>query len=135
MTDLCSSWSYYEITQSGYLGKMQSRYLSVFTKSIKPLTHKEASDIVRQEYGIKVPERNGRISELTDMGFLEKVDTKRCSETNKIVNRWKWTGRTKPFPTRTVTAKCPHCGGCGEVERTEYYDPIDKMQERFDFAA
>lgn len=120
MADICSRIAFDEITNNGYVGKRQAQYLWVFMGSQVPLTHIQATKKAQSLYGIKLPERNGRIAELEEMGFLEKVDTVVCEFTHHLVNRWKWTGRTKPFVSSQEIITCHHCGGSGKLVRKVY---------------
>ena len=100
-TDICSVWAYEEIKESGYIGKAQAMYMSVFCGSTRlPLTHLQATKLVEKRFFVKMPERNGRVAELEEKGFLEKFDHVVCEFTGKTVNRWQWTGRTNPLPQR-----------------------------------
>jgi hypothetical protein len=116
MTDICSIWAYDDIKLSGYVGKRQAQYLHVFTLSSLPLTHREASQLVNKVFSLKVPERNGRIRELEDMGFIEKVDHVICEHTKKTVNRWRYTGRKIPLIDFEKECVCDKCGGTGKVK-------------------
>ena len=129
MTDICSVWSYQEIKDSGYLGKRQAMYLSIFIKEDRrPFTHKEASDQVCLKFGIRVPERNGRIAELEEMGFIEKYDHVRCMITKKLVNRWRWTGRYEPLEKRERSCECDKCGGTGYIMKAFYVNTDAQMK-------
>ena len=131
MTDSCSILSYDQIKKSGYIGKMQSKYLYVFMYAHKrgeaPMTHREATNSIKCIFKINPPDRNGRISELEQMGFLKKHDTVKCENTGKTVNRWVWTGRTQPLPKRRVRKQCTCCEGKGFVYEDEYYQPQGQM--------
>lgn len=119
----CSVWSYNEIKESGYVGKRQAQYLFIFvSQSPEPLTHRQASDFVNRHFGLNVPQRNGRIAELEQMGFLEKFDTVVCPATLKRVNRWVFSGqrRAKTYYWRKVECKC--CKGSGQVFQKVYQD-------------
>jgi len=120
MTDICSVWAYEEIKKSGYVGKNQARYLFIFASYKYPLTHYEATKKVEEAFYCEMPERNGRIAELEAAGFIEKVDIVICQKSNKSVNRWKYTGRKTPLPTKEVWGTCEHCNGSGNVKKTIY---------------
>lgn len=116
MTDQCSLWAWEDINKSEYIGLMHKRYLHVFVQSKVPLTHYQASMLVNAEFKINVPARNGRIAELTQMGYLKKVDQVRCEETNHIVNRWMWTQTREPTVNEDIEIECPHCHGRGKIK-------------------
>jgi len=123
MIDQCSAWAYQEILDSGYIGKRQAQYLHVFTsKYPQPLTHRDASALVNQQFGLRVPERNGRIAELEAMGFIEKFDLIECPFTKKTVNRWRYTLRRSPRLKTMKRVECPHCRGKGIVDIEEYLE-------------
>lgn len=114
MTSNTSRWSYEEIKKSGYLGKHQAMYLAIFTDPFYgAMTHKQATMVVNKFFNVRMPERNGRISELSDMGYLKVVDTKECEFTHKIVQVWKWTGRKIPKVKVLRLYRCEHCDGRG----------------------
>ena len=127
-TDPCSIKSYDQIKKSGYIGKQCAKYLYIFMYNKGPLTHREATNIVKCFFKIDPPDRNGRISELEDMGFLKKHDTVTCEYTHKTVNRWVWTGRTEPLPKRAIRKACDCCEGKGFVYKDEYYQPQGQME-------
>lgn len=132
-TDQCSKMSYDDIRRSGYVGRNQARYLSVFVDSIIPMTHREATESVSTFFGVRQPARNGRIAELEQMGFITKHDTTVCAFTHKRVNRWVWTGRTKPLPSRDEWTVCPHCNGeGGYVDRVYYKGAPSPQEDLFD---
>jgi len=128
MTDKCSVASLLEIKKSGYLGKKQEQYVSVFINSLVPLTHREATNLVEIKFNIKLPERNGRIAELEEMGFLEKVDVVICDFTKKRVNRWRYTGRTDPLDFSMEWRECKHCEGKGG-KITKVYHKLYKEEQ------
>lgn len=131
-TDICSKLSYDEIKESGYMGKNQARYLYIFVNTNIALTHKQATLEVENTFDVKMPERNGRIAELEEMGFLKKVDIVVCEFTNKKVNRWKWTGRTEPLPSREEWVCCDKCEGKGKLKKKVYYQPeLTEQKELF----
>lgn len=115
-SDICSVWSYDEIKKSGYLGKRQAMYLSIFTEISEPLTHRQATACCENTFDIKLPARNGRIAELENMGFIKKIDIVRCAHTHKMVNRWKWTGRMTPKVKSMHLTECPQCCGKGKIQ-------------------
>ena len=130
MTDICSIWAYEEIKQSGYLGARQAMFLSVFVESSKPLTAKEANDLVGKKFGIdtdgyKYDAR--RLSELEAMGFIRKADHVKCFFTGNTVNRWRYSGRTQPYPQEKATVFCPHCNGRGVVVVDRYVPDDDQL--------
>ena len=118
--DICSVWAYDEIKESGYLGKRQAQYLFIFSREMRPLTHKQATKLAESEFSIRLPERNGRIAELEEMGFLRKHDVVVCEVTNHKVNRWMFTGRKTPFESDMVMMPCPHCEGIGQIKQKFY---------------
>lgn len=120
MADICSIWSYHEIEESGYLSKRRARVLSIFTEN--PTRLFTATECVQMHgRGVSETTRN-RITELEQMGFLEKVDTVECPLTKKTVNRWRWTGRKVPKIWREIKVICRHCEGTGHVYKKEWYD-------------
>lgn len=126
MTDICSIWSYQEILDDGYLGKKQARVLSIFTESYpKPLT---ATDVVKLiGRGVSENTRN-RITELEQMGFLDKFDIIQCPNTRKKVNRWIFSGRKNPRVKRIVCIDCPRCKGAGEIDIRIYVKEESQME-------
>lgn len=127
-TDICSIWAYDDIKASGYVGRRQAQYIHVFSISSVPLTHREASAIVNKTFGLKVPERNGRIRELEDMGFIEKVDQVICPATKKTVNRWRYTGRKVPLKASEEICVCDKCDGSGKIRVKVYKDSSTEEQ-------
>jgi len=123
MTDICSIWAYHEIRESGLLGKRQAQFIFIFVRERRALTVREVVTMIDREFG-ETFSLNGigsRISELTDMGYLEKYD--HVLENGKRVNRWIWTGAKRPFPKRIVAKQCSRCEGIGTIRVEEYYDP------------
>lgn len=117
MTDICSRLSYEELKKSGKLGKNQALYLMVFMRAYQllgsGLTHYEATQAVFNQFQIHMPARNGRIAELTRLGFLKKHTVKYCEKTKRLVNTWIWTKRTTPYEWREEWQACEHCNGKG----------------------
>ena len=119
MTDVCSVWAYEEIIRSGYLGKRQAVVLEFFIQAKRPMTATQAVE----NFGRTVSETTRtRISELTHMGFLRKIEHSECELTGKIVNKWVYTGRRAPKPKRLSRVTCLKCAGTGVVETEVYYD-------------
>lgn len=115
MTDLCSIWAYEEIINSGYLGKKQSKVLSIFTSNpTQKYTATQIVEIIGR--GVSETTRN-RITELEQMGFLEKDGVVVCETTNRIVNLFKWSGRRNPFKKSIETFECHRCKGTGKMEK------------------
>ena len=122
-----------EIRKSGEIGQSQAMYYYIFSAYspyhnglAQPLTHLQATDLVNEFFGKKMPARNGRIAELEKLGFLKKHDVVRCAKTNKMVNRWVYTGRTTPITTESVREKCSHCDGKGFVYNNRPVNPGQK---------
>ena len=128
MHDRCSSESYEKLKQSGDLGRSQAMYLSVFMDHRKPMTHLEATEKVYQTFGVFLPPRNGRLTELQSMGFIEKQDVVFCKETQRSVNRWWWTGRKKPLESKKEWRECNHCKGKGGRVEKVYFEGSDTIQ-------
>ncbi len=132
--DDCSRWAYKEIMASGYVGRIQGLYLSVFVDAGEPLTAKQAVLQVVERMGLSAlgkddkwaQHRNShlewtpRLSELEQMGFIQKYDIVECEITGKRVNRWIYTGSRKPLPFHIVDKSCPRCKGHGFVKVKEY---------------
>lgn len=129
--DICSVWAYCEIKDSGYVGLRQSQYLYIFANASGPMTHREATEATQNEFMIRLPERNGRIAELEEMGFLEKVDMIECPITKKTVNRWGYTGRKRPLPKETVQVECEKCCGKGYYNKDIYVKQEEKQMDLF----
>lgn len=129
--DTCSAWVYQEIVASGYVGKMQGLFLSVFVDAAEPLTAKQAVLQVVERLG---PSKNQkweqhrnshlewtpRLAELEQRGFLRKYDIVVCDITGKRVNRWIYTGRREPLSHTIVEKSCSRCKGTGTVKVKEY---------------
>jgi len=128
MTDICSIWTYEEIKASGVVGNLQASILSIFAQ--KPIVPKTCSEIVHV-LGFTVHETHApRIKELTDMGFLVKFDKVRDKNSKKLVNRWIYTGRKKPYPKKFIRMCCPKCNGDGWIEKNVYIqDDIPQQVE------
>lgn len=118
-----SKLSYADLKRSGAIGAAQARYLVVIAGSEEGMTHKEATSAVLLSYGVKYPDRNGRIAELVERGFVAAVGEKRCSVTRKIVTVYGFTGRTEPLPSRQEWVKCEACDGKGHHLKTVYENP------------
>jgi hypothetical protein len=122
-TDICSKLSYDEIIESGYLGKRQALVLSIFSEKEGRHTATEIVKILGR--GVSENVRN-RITELEQMGFLIKSGIIECQYTHRQVNSFKWTGRTKPLPSREENVICECCHGKGTVIKKVYYDEPKK---------
>ena len=121
MTDICSIWTYEEIKESGVIGNLQASVLAIFAQD--PTVPRTCSEIVLS-LGRTVHETYApRIKELTDMGFLVKFDKVRDKDSKKLVNRWIYTGRKKPYPKKLVKMCCPKCKGEGIIEKEVYIKP------------
>ena len=132
LNDQCSSESYRQLKESGDLGRSQSMYLSVFMDERKPMTHLEATEKVYQIFGVTLPARNGRLAELETMGFVEKQDVVFCTKTRRSVNRWAWTGRTRPLESKTEWRQCQHCEGKGgRLEKVYFEGPKTTPSDLF----
>jgi len=135
-TDICSIWAYDDLKESGALGRLQKDYLYVFVQAYPEALSTDQLVSRFREIHNRAPYRSNcglgsRITELTTMGFLEKVDQITSDITKKTVNRWKWTGRKTPLPKRIETCTCPHCNGSGSITKEVYYDPVEKQQTFF----
>jgi hypothetical protein len=131
MTNLCSSWAYEDIKKTGYMGEAQAKYLFVFARENMPLTHKQATNLVEKEFHKSMPQRNGRIAELSDMGFIKAIDTVQCEFTGKTVTRWMYTGRKVAKVESFVNGQCPCCKGVGYVRTKVWIEPDTKTLEMF----
>ena len=118
-TDICSKLSYDEKKRDGSIGRNQMLYLEVFKDGIA-LSHREATLLIKLRYGIKLPDRNGRVRELEDMGMIKKFDQHRDVKTNRLVNRWIFTGRDLPKQKVKSKVVCPNCSGSGLVIKDVY---------------
>jgi len=119
--DICSIWSYEDILNSGYLGERQARVLAIF--SMNPDRSFTGTEIVQMMSGRAFSENTrNRITELEQYGFLDKVDMVEDVHSNKVVNRWRYNGRTKPRKWREEETPCSKCSGNGKVIVKHYYD-------------
>ena len=119
MSDICSIWAYEDIVTSGWLGDKQARVLAIFTRN--PEKEFTASEIKRGLIIKSMSETvRNRITELNDMGFLEKVSIVFDEITEKHVNTWRWTGRKIPLPKSSIELCCPRCKGSGKITRVIY---------------
>ena len=131
MVDDCSVWAYHEIVDSGYLGERQAQFLSIFVRECRPLIFLEATRLVEKVFGRVGKTSTGsgsRVSELTQAGYLEKVDMVKCDVTGMTVNRWRWTGRKIPYDTKFVEVVCPYCNGVGKISKeVRIFDEVDNV--------
>lgn len=123
MTNICSVWAYNDIVASGFTGKRQGQHLYIFARERRPLTHREVTELVKDEFRIWIDQRGSRVSELEQCGLIRKVDKIKCPVTNMTVNRWQWTGRRVPLESKEAEVKCDKCHGTGKIEVIAYYDP------------
>lgn len=114
-----SLWAYDDIKASGYIGERQALILAAFVSSY-PTAITATSVVQRMGRGVSENVRN-RITELEQMGFLEKTGEVRCESTMRIVSLYKWTGRKKPLPSRMEHITCSHCEGKGKVMKLIYH--------------
>lgn len=135
MTESTSKAAYEAVKASGELGKAQRYYLAAFIASERPMSHAEATRAVLDRFGQIYPPRNGRISELEQMGLLEKRDQDGVGRTGKPVNRWAWTGRLRPHKRRVRWTTCDRCGGSGRVLKGVYEHEPAQQTELFGGAA
>lgn len=126
MTNICSVWAYHEILESGKLARLHGMYLAVFSEASKPLTMNQSIERFKIKFKDLPYKTNhgmgSRISELTDMGFLEKFDMVKCEHTLKTVNRWVYTGRKQPKEKIYEFVCCPRCNGLGKLTKAIYKD-------------
>jgi len=121
-------WAYHEIVESGMVGRLQAMYLSVFVdaypapQTVNQIIDRFAARFHHEPYTTHHG-FGSRISELTEMGFLRKVDQVKCEQSQKIVNRWVWTERTAPLASREESVSCEKCCGTGQRVKKIYYDP------------
>jgi hypothetical protein len=121
--DQCSIWAYEDIVNSGALSERLAMFMSVFVDNRNhPMTAREATGKVRDKFKYKFPVSSytARCSDLMRMGYLKKTDRVRCSVSNKIVNRWAWTGLRSKVVDITIKVKCKHCNGTGHVTEKIY---------------
>jgi len=117
--DICSIWAYQEIVDSGYLGDKQAEVMAEFTSD--PTSHTASEIVIKLKKQGRLSENiRNRITELTKMGYLEKLDKIKCPYTDKIVNRWKWTGKKDKASKELVLKTCPLCNGAGQITSNEY---------------
>jgi hypothetical protein len=118
------AWS--ELIKTGQLGERQLLVLKVFTDRYP---NKIPASIAVEHLGRGVSEgiRN-RITELVEMGYLEKKDKDKCPITGRMVNYFQWTGRTSPKQKQERTIICPHCHGSGRVT-TEVFVETEHQKE------
>lgn len=112
MKDICSIWAYEDIKTTGSLSKRMAMYLSIFVDLYPhPLTAREATGKVKDKFGFIFPVSSytARCSDLEKMGFIKKTDQVKCQISNKIVNRWIYTGRKEPKETQIMSVCCPTC--------------------------
>lgn len=124
-TDVCSIASYKELMKTGNLGRLQAMFLDIFIRSYpEPLTAWQATRRVEDLYGtgFSINGIGSRLSELGKMGFLDKHDRARCTHTQKIVNRWIYTGRKSPKEKIIRKCCCDKCEGRGFVMEEVYID-------------
>lgn len=114
-----SRWAYEEIKASGYIGERQAVILAVFV-SAYPGAITATSVVKKMGRGVSENVRN-RITELEQMGFLEKAGETRCEATTRVVSLYKWTGRKQPLPHRMEFVTCEHCEGKGKVMKKVYH--------------
>ena len=120
MKDLCTIWAYDDIKKTGYISDRQAMYLSVFSEAYPDgLTKREASEIVVERFkvGFSKCGFGSRISELENLGFLEKDGYALDPITKKKVNVWRYTQRKDPIILIEVCAECPHCNGRGKIKK------------------
>ena len=128
MIDICSLWAYEDIKNSDYLGDKQLLVLKLFIEHPEGLTATQVVKILGR--GVSENIRN-RITELTEQGFLEKVAKVRCPITQKMVNKWKFTGRKKPLDSSVEKVCCPNCDGKGFVFKKIYHIDKEIQQKLF----
>ena len=127
-TDVCSSWSYQEIIRTDYIGERQGLILRIFTEN--PHRGFTATEIVRLVGRGSSENTRNRITELEQMGFLVKTGKTRCPFSKRLVNSFRWTGKTSK-PTYTIQrVACEHCDGKGFISK-KIYDKTNRTRDLF----
>jgi t-SNARE complex subunit (syntaxin) len=111
--------SFQEEKESGRISQSHKDYIEAF-KEYGPMTSREAREEVHRRTGRMYPPRNGRISELEQMGFIERHSVVMDQVTNKRVNTWRATNRTTPLPCQFKWVECKYCEGHGGKYRRAY---------------
>ena len=125
--DICSLKAYEEIVSNGTLGRLQESVMKVFLDRYpEELT---ATDVVRTlGRGVSENIRN-RVTELHKNGFLKNAGKTYCSYAEskgkkRLVNKYVWSGRIKPYRKEITTYTCPICNGIGSITKEVFVKEV-----------
>ncbi len=108
-----SAMAYEELKASGRLGEKRLRVMALFINAY-PSSLTGGQCVRELGRGISENVRN-RITELVQMGLVERTGLSLDSTTRKKVNTYRWTCRTKAWKTEPVYETCMKCFGSGKL--------------------
>jgi hypothetical protein len=109
-----------EINKEGWIGERQMKVLRIFLDCYpEAIPGSKVVEIIGR--GVSECNRN-RITELVDLGYIEKKGSTKCPVTKREVNLFCWTGRTKPKVKVLTKIVCPCCHGAGEIKKEVFMD-------------
>ena len=118
-----SSLALQDMKDTKKINEHQAMYMYVFTyKDMPTISHIKATSLVLEIFGKKLPARNARIRELELRGLVCKDGREKCPSTGKLVNLYRYTGRTTALESRMEWVRCDKCEGKGGHMARVYYE-------------